>query len=256
MSAAPPGRVYFIGAGPGDPDLITVKGRRLIEKADLVLYAGSLVPRELVACARKEAQVIDSSGLTLENGHDLVRKAALQGGLVARVHTGDPMLYGAVREQMLLLDGDGIAYEVVPGVSALFAAAAAARVSLTVPDAVQSLAVTRMDGRTRVPKGQRVADYAAHGGSLAVYLSGAAPGALAQDLLVAGVAGDCPVLIAHKVGWPDECLIWSTVANLERDAAQSGFERQVLYLVLPGEKADKKAASRLYDPDFSHGFRQ
>lgn len=248
------GKVWFIGAGPGDPDLVTVKGRRLIEQADLVLYAGSLVPKALVACARSDAAVHDSAAMTLAESHALMRNAAQKGALVARVHTGDPMLYGAVREQMALLKKDGIAYEVVPGVSVVFAAAAAAGVSLTVPDAVQSLAITRLAGRTPVPEGQRVADYAAHGASLAVYLSGAMPKALAEELRAANVAEDCPVLMAYKVGWPDEKLLWTTLERLAHDAKNAGFGRQVLYLVLPGENT-AAAQSKLYDPTFEHGFR-
>ena len=161
------GKVYFIGAGPGDPELLTLKGRRLICEADLVLYAGSLVPPELVACAKASARVEDSAPLCLEETHALMRDCALSGGMVARVHTGDPSLFGAVREQARLLDADGIPWEIVPGVSAAFAAAAAGKVSFTVPETTQSLIVTRLDGRTPVPEKERLKELAAHGASLA-----------------------------------------------------------------------------------------
>ena len=249
------GKVWFIGAGPGDPELITVKGRRLISEADLVLYAGSLVPVEVVACAKTGARVIDSAPLNLDETHALLRETALSGGMAARVHTGDPMIYGAVREQAALLDRDGIPWAVVPGVSAVFAAAAAAGVSLTVPERVQSLAVTRLDGRTPVPEGQRVADYARHGASLAVYLSAGEPGILAEELRQGGLAGDTPVLLAHRVGWPDEKLVRTALDDLETAVRELGFTRQTVFLVLPGEKGEGPP-SRLYAKGFSHGYRE
>jgi precorrin-4/cobalt-precorrin-4 C11-methyltransferase len=253
---ATPGMVWFIGAGPGDPELITVKGRRLIGEADLVLYAGSLVPPEVVAHAKAGARVIDSASMTLEETHALMRETALTGGLVARVHTGDPLLYGAAREQMLLLERDGVPCAVVPGVTAAFAAAAAAGASFTVPETIQSLAITRLDGRTPVPKGQSVAEYARHGASMAVYLSAKTPELLAEELRRGGVPEDTPVLLAHKVGWPDEKLAWTTVAHLAETAREEGFTRQTVFLVLPGEKEDSPARSKLYDGAFTHGYRQ
>ncbi len=164
-------QVYFIGAGPGDPGLITVRGRELIEQADLVLYAGSLVPREVVACARPEARVVDSARMNLDETHALMRDTVRSGGLVARVHTGDPSLFGSMREQMALLDRDGIAHAVVPGVTAAFATAARAKVSFTVPEATQTLVITRLAGRAPVPEGERLRELARHGSSVAVYLS-------------------------------------------------------------------------------------
>lgn len=250
------GKVWFIGAGPGDPELITVKGRRLISEADLVLYTGSLVPKEVVACADPKARVVDSSSLDLEATHALLRDAALAGKMAARVHTGDPLLYGAAREQMALLVADGIPCAVVPGVSAAFAAAAAAGVSLTVPERVQSFAVTRLDGRTPVPQGQSVAEYARHGASLAVYLSARTPDVLAAELRAGSVAEDTPILVAHKVGWPDERIIRSTLSRLEADVADAGIRRQAVFLILPGEKEADSPPSRLYDASFSHGYRK
>ena len=249
------GMVWFIGAGPGDPELITVKGQRLIAQADLVLYAGSLVPIEVVACAKAGAQVVDSASLNLEETHALMRDVALSGGLVARVHTGDPSLYGAAREQMALLERDNVPCRVVPGVSAAFAAAAAGKVSFTVPETVQSLAITRLDGRTPVPQGQRVQDYARHGATLAVYLSARTPDILAEELRAGGVTEDTPILLAHKVGWPDEKLAWATLATLTATAEEQGFTRQTVFLILPGEKEKESAPSRLYAKEFSHGYR-
>lgn len=251
------GMVSFIGAGPGDPELITVKGRRLIQEADLVLYAGSLVPAALVSCAKNGARVMDSSPMTLEETHEAMRETVFAGGNVARVHTGDPALYGAVREQALLLERDNIAYRIIPGVTAAFAAAAAARVSLTVPETVQSFAITRAAGRTNVPTAQSVREFARHGGSLAVYLSAADAGAVQTAILEGGVAPGTSVLAAHRVGWPDERLVWTTAENLVETVAREGFARQTVFLVLPGETGGKEGAprSRLYDGGFAHGFR-
>ncbi|MGD8388323.1 MAG: cobalt-precorrin-4/precorrin-4 C(11)-methyltransferase, partial [Desulfobacteraceae bacterium] len=175
-------QVSFVGAGPGDPELITVRGRRAIEEADLVLYAGSLVPRAVVACARPEARVEDSSSMTLEETHALMKETVRAGGIVARVHTGDPALYGAVREQMVLLRRDGITYQVIPGVTVAFAAAAAAGVSFTLPEKTQSLILTRLEGHTPVPGRERLREMARHQASMAVYLSTGDPEGVVREL--------------------------------------------------------------------------
>lgn len=250
------GKVWFIGAGPGDPELITVKGQRLIREADLVLYAGSLVPHALVAQAKPDAITVDSSSLTLEETHAVMRDAALAGKTVARVHTGDPGLYGATREQAALLDGEGIPHEIVPGVSAAFAAAAAAGVAFTTPETVQSLAITRLHGRTPVPEGQRIRDYARHGASLAIYLSGTDPEGVAEELRAGGLGEDTPVVLACRVGWPDQRTARATLATLVETSRREGFIRQVVYLVLPGETPGERPPSRLYAKEFSHGFRR
>ena len=250
-----PGTVWFIGAGPGDPELLTMKGHRLIAAADLVLYAGSLVPPAVVAHAKTGARVVDSAPLSLNETHALLRDTAKAGGLAVRVHTGDPSLYGAMREQMALLDADAIPYAVVPGVTAAFAAAAAARVSVTVPEFVQSFSITRVGGRTPVPQGQSIKELARHGGSLAVYLSAPDSEQVQQDLLDAGVAPHTPVLMAHRVGWPDERLVWTTAGALAQAAQEAAFTRQTIFLVLPGENTTEQAVSRLYAAEFSHGFR-
>lgn len=253
-ASASAGHVWFVGAGPGDPELLTLKARRIIAEADLVLYAGSLVPPQVVACARSDARVIDSAPLTLEQTHALLRETALAGGTAARVHTGDPSLYGTVREQMRLLHAEGIACSVVPGVTAAFAAAAAAGVSFTAPEVTQSLVITRLEGRTPVPDAERLRELARHGSALAVYLSAAAPERLQEELATAGVAPHTPVLAAHRVGWPDEALAWTTAGELAETVRTRGFSRQTVFLVLPGEAAGE-TASRLYAADFAHGWR-
>lgn len=257
------GMVWFIGAGPGDPELVTVKGRRLIREADLVVYAGSLVPAALVAEAGHDtpqgrAGVVDSAALTLQETHALCRTCAAAGGLVARVHTGDPSLYGAVREQMALLRQDGIEYAVVPGVTAACAAAAAARVSLTVPEAGQSVVFTRLPGRTTVPERERLSGFAAHGCTLAVYLSVEHVEALRAELAELDPA--TPIVCAYRVGWPEERIVRATVGTVVETVRREGFDRQTLFLILPGEHPDVPGGpdapvSRLYAPEFAHRCR-
>lgn len=245
--------VYFIGAGPGDPDLITVKGRRIICEADAVLYTGSLVPGELVARAGDDAEVRDSSGMNLEETHEFIVGHVRAGRIVARVHTGDPSLYGAILEQMHLLDREGIEYEVVPGVTAAFAAAAAAKSVFTVPGLCQTLVLTRLPGRTPMPESERLRELARTGAALAVYLSGSKVADLAAELRAAGLPEKTRVICAKRVGWPEQKLIRTTLAGLEKAAGENGFDKQTVFLVLPEQ--DRDSRSKLYDPDFSHGRR-
>jgi len=249
--------VYFIGAGPGDPELLTVKGRRLIAEADLVLYAGSLVPAEVVAGAGPNARVADSAPMSLEETHALMAETVASGGKVARVHTGDPSLYGAIREQMALLDEAGIIHEVVPGVTAGFAAAAAAGRSYTVPEVTQTLIFTRLEGRTPVPEGEKLRKLAAHGSAMCIYLSAGDPEGVQSELLAGGLAESTLVVMAYRVGWPDEKLVETELGGLAEAARLNGFTRQTVFLVLPGQGREDagKAKSLLYDKDFKHMYR-
>jgi precorrin-4/cobalt-precorrin-4 C11-methyltransferase len=247
-------QVYFVGAGPGDPELLTLKGKRIIEEADLVLYTGSLVPKEVVAVARPGAKVADSSAMTLGETHALIVETVRAGGLAARVHTGDPSLYGAVKEQMELLDREGIAYEVIPGVTAAFAAAAAAGISFTLPERTQTLVITRLGGRTPVPERERLRELARHRASMAIYLSASRPEELVRELLEGGYPGDTPVIIGHRLGWPDQALFSTTLRDTAATAKQADLSRQSVFLVLPGQE-DDGPVSRLYSPGFSHGYR-
>lgn len=250
----PHAKVWFIGAGPGDPELLTLKGKARIEEADLVLYAGSLVPPQTVACARADAKVVDSSPLTLEECHSLMRETIHAGGTVARVHTGDPALYGTIREQIRLLEAEGIAYAVIPGVTSACAAAAAAGLSFTVPEVTQSLILTRLAGRTPVPERERLRALAAHGCSMAVYLSASAPETL-QEELCAVLPASTPVLCAYRVGWPEQSLHWATAGTVATCVRAHNLSRQTIFLVLPGQDASP-TESRLYAADFQHGWRQ
>lgn len=247
-------QVHFIGAGPGDPELLTLKAARIIGMADLVLYAGSLVPREVLAEAKDSAKIVDSAPLTLEEQQALVLETVRAGGLVARVHTGDPALFGAVREQADLLDAAGVEWEVVPGVSAAFAAAAAAKVSFTRPGGTQTLMVTRLAGRTPVPESENLRDLARHGSALAIYLSAGDAEGVQRELLAGGLPPDTAVVVGHRVGWPDGSILETRVGDLARAVAQAGFTRQAVFLVLPGQAQGGR--SKLYDAGFSHLYRR
>lgn len=251
-------RVWFIGAGPGDPELLTVKGHRLIAEADLVLYAGSLVPAEVVAGAKPGAKVADSAPMSLEETHALVVETVRSGGMAARVHTGDPSLYGAIREQMALLDRDGVEYAVVPGVTAGFAAAASARRSYTVPEVTQTLIFTRLEGRTPVPEAEALRKLAAHGSAMCIYLSAGDPEGVRRELLAGGLAASTLVVMAHRVGWADEKVVETDLDSLARAARDNGFTRQTVFLVLPGQGAEDagEAKSLLYDENFKHMYRK
>ncbi len=247
------GKVYFIGAGPGDPELLTLKAHRLIGQADLILYAGSLVPTSSLTAAKSTAQVVDSSSLTLAQCHERMRQVTFDGGMVARVHTGDPSLYGTITEQARLLEEDGIMYEVVPGVTSACAAAAAAGISFTIPQITQSLVFTRMEGRTPMPEKERIAHFASLGCSMAVYLSAAHAQAL-QEQASSVLPTTTPVLCAYRVGWPEQQLAWTTLDNLAQTVQERSFTRQTLFLLLPGQEAEP-TCSRLYAADFTHGWR-
>ena len=248
------GKVYFIGAGPGDPELITVRGGSIIEIADLIVYAGSLVPRTLLAKAKGGAEIHDSSGLSLEESHALLRESANKGEIVARVHTGDPALYGAIQEQIDLLQKDEIPFEVVPGVTVAFAAAAALGRQLTQPGGSQTLIFTRLAGRTPVPESENLAELAKHQTSLVVYLSVSRIREVVSQLKQ-GYPANTPVLVAYRVGWPEERYVSGTLADIVHRVEESGVKRQAVIMVGSALGGQLKARSKLYDPAFGHGFR-
>ena len=258
-----PGTVYFVGAGPGAPDLITVRGRDIIAQADLILYADSLVEESVAGLARKpKAAIAGSSGLHLEQMLALMVETARAGGVVARVHSGDPALYGAVHEQMAHLQDDGIPYEVVPGVTAAFAVAADLKTELTVPDVVQTIILTRTAGRTTMPAGEDLRTLAAPGASLAIYLSISRIRHVVDDLLASGGYGpDTPVAVYHKVTWPDESSVLGTLADIVEKVRQAGYTKHALILVSPAlnpalKGAERRTSSHLYDKSYTHRFRR
>lgn len=246
--------VHFVGAGPGAPDLLTLRGAALIARCPVVIFAGSLVPRAVVAHARADARVLDSAGMTLDEILAEMREAHGRGEDVARVHTGDPLLFGSTAEQMRRLDALGIPYEVVPGVSSFSAAAAALRRELTVPGVSQTVILARAAGRTPVPDGQDLASLASHRATLALFLS-----AQHLDEAVAALAPaygpDCPAAIVHRASWPDERVIRGRLGDLAALARAEGVAATAMVLVGPALGAEGFPDSRLYAPEFGHGFR-
>jgi len=247
--------VYFVGAGCGAVDLITVRGMRLLEKAHVIVYAGSLVNPELLSYADKDCVIHDSSKMTLDEVISVISKAESQGKNTVRLHTGDPSLYGAVREQMDMLDKLGIAYEVCPGVSACFGAAAGLNLEFTLPDLSQSLIITRMAGRTGVPSGESIESFASHQASMAIYLSAGMTGELSQRLIRGGYKPDTPAAIVYKASWKDEEKYLCTVGSLQETAAAHGITKTAVILVGDCLSHSGYSKSRLYSPDFETSFR-
>ncbi len=251
--------VRFVGAGPGDPELITVKGMRLLEEADRVVYAGSLVPKTLLQYCRKDVKAFDSASMTLAQTHALLKEGHEAGEKVVRLHTGDPGLYGALHEQMALLDRDNIAYEVIPGVSAAFAAAAAMKRVLTIPEVSQTVILTRLGARTPVPGKENLADLASHRASMVIYLSVQRIEEVVGQLR-AHYPADTPAMVAYRVGWPDQKFLGGTLEDIAALVHSEEIGRQALILVgevfgakAPGGEGAKR--SKLYDESFSHQFR-
>jgi precorrin-4/cobalt-precorrin-4 C11-methyltransferase len=245
--------VYFIGAGPGDPDLLTIRGRRLIESCPVCLYAGSLVPEEIVACAPNKA--INTARLHLDQIIELMARAHGAGQEVARVHSGDPSLYGAIAEQMRRLDELKIPYEVVPGVSSLTAAAAALKIELTPAGANQTLILTRAPGRTGVPDNESLAELARHRTGMALFLSAAQVPAVVQALLP-HYGSETPVVVAYRVSWPDQILLRCTLATLAESMKEAKIYLTALILIGPMLHPGRAINSHLYAPAFSHRFRR
>ena len=249
--------VHFVGAGPGAPDLITLRGADLLRKADRVIYAGSLVNPELLSYARPGCRVYNSAELTLEQVVDVMRDSAEHGEELVRLHTGDPCLYGAVREQMDCLDRLGIAWDDTPGVSSFSGAAAALGAEFTLPGVSQTLILSRMAGRTPVPEGEALSALAAHGASMVLFLSAGMTGKVQEELLKGAYTPDTPAAIVYKATWPEERIVRCTVGTLAASAAEAGITKTAL-LLIGAFLADGEVPQRscLYDPSFSTGFRE
>ncbi|HEX2729088.1 MAG TPA: precorrin-4 C(11)-methyltransferase [Rubrobacteraceae bacterium] len=248
-------KVWFIGAGPGAPDLLTIRGARLIGEADVVIWARSLVHEDILEYASPNAEIIESTDIPLESVRALYERAVLEDLKVARVHSGDPSLYGAVMEQIERCDEIGLEWEMVPGVSSLGGAAAAIGRELTVPEVAQSVIVTRRASRTPMPNNEDIRAFAAHGTTMAIFLSAAKPRALQQDLLEGGYAPETPCAVVYRATWEDEQIIRCRLEELADRVRLAGFSRQALILVGPGLGAGG-TRSHLYDPEFSHMFRK
>jgi len=247
--------IHFIGAGPGSPDLITVRGLRLIERSQVCLYAGSLVPESVVAAAPKGARVVDTSALTLDEIVAEMREAHAKGLEVARVHSGDLSLYGAIAEQMRRLDALCIPYDLTPGVPAFAAAAAALGLELTLPGVVQTVILTRTSVRASpMPAGEELAKLAETGATLAIHLSIANLAKVVRELTPIHGA-DCPVAVVHRASWPDQRILRGTLADIRAQVKQAGMTRTAIILVGRALGASSFVESRLYAPGHSHVFR-
>ncbi|WP_027728417.1 precorrin-4 C(11)-methyltransferase [Treponema sp. C6A8] len=261
--------VYFVGAGCGAEDLITLRGMRFLEKADVIIYAGSLVNPMLLDYAHTGCEIHNSAEMTLEEVIEVIKRAEKAGKMTVRLHTGDQSLYGAVREQMDELDRLGISYESVPGVSACFGAAASLNLEYTLPGISQSLIITRMEGKTKVPEKESIQSFAAHGATMAIYLSSGMTEELSRRLIEGGYEPETPAAIIYKATWPDEEKYFCTVATLHKTATEHKITKTALILVgkVLAQGAVKSTddsgsctlnyeKSRLYAPDFETEFRK
>jgi precorrin-4/cobalt-precorrin-4 C11-methyltransferase len=250
------GKVWFIGAGPGAADLLTLRAAQVIGAADVVLWASSLVHPDVLAHARGEADIVDSAELPLEGVRQIYLRARAERLAVARIHSGDPALWGAVQEQRELCDELGLAHETVPGVSAYAAVAARAGRELTVPGVAQSVILTRLGGgKTPMPAGEELAALAGHGATMAVFLSAARSGQLQAELLDGGYDPATPVLVGYRVTWPDELLVECTVGTLAGTVKAHKLWKHTLFLVGPALAA-RGRRSHLYHPGHFHGYRR
>ena len=260
------GKVYIIGGGPGDPELLTLKAKRIIETSDVIIYADSLVHPSVVEFAKPGAEVHGSKTLTLEQIMEVMLEAVAEGKTVARIQSGDPAIYGATFEQMRLLEKEGVDYEVIPGVSAAFAAAAVLKAELTVPEVSQTVIMTRAEGRISLPPGEQLRDLAAHGCSLVIFLSITRMARIVRELTAAGYPKDTPVAVVYRVGWPEEKIIRGALSNIARKVREAKINLQALILVGPAldesltkdaaQKDGVPATSHLYSKDYTHLYRK
>lgn len=247
--------IYFVGAGSGAPDLITVRGARLLSEADVIVYAGSLVNPALLEYKKDGCEVYNSAKMTLEEVIAVMAPAAKAGKTVVRLHTGDPCVYGAHREQMDELDKRGLPYEVCPGVSSFCGAAAALKAEYTLPNVSQSVILTRMEGRTPVPEKEQIEAFAAHGATMVIFLSAGQLPRLSERLIAGGYAPDTPAAIVYKATWPDEKVVRTTVADLAEAGVREGITKTAL-ITVGGFLGTEYERSKLYDPTFTTEFRE
>ena len=252
-------KIYIVGAGPGDPDLVTVKGLKMIQTADVVMYTDSLVNQELIAKAKQEAEVVKTAGMHLDEMVQAIVDRVNDGKVVARVHTGDPAMYGAIMEQMAILKQHDITCEIIPGVSSVFASAAAVGAELTIPDLTQTLILTRAEGRTPVPEMEKLKDLASHHCTIALFLSATLTKKIVKELQAAGWSDDTPIAVVQRATWPDQKIVRTTLINLDEDMRKNGIRKHAMILAgwaLDPNIHEKDYRSKLYDKTFTHGFRK
>lgn len=247
-------KVYFVGAGPGDPELISIKGKRIIDEADVIIYAGSLVNKEVLRDTKKGAFIYNSASMNLDEVIEVTKNAVFSGKMVARVHTGDPSIYGAIREQMDRLDEYNIEYEVIPGISSFLATAAALKKEYTLPAVTQTLILTRMEGRTSVPDKERIEELAKHRATMIIFLSIGAIEELAARLK-AGYEENTPVAVVYKASWEEQKIVRGNLNNIARLVKEAGISKTAL-VVVGDFLGDEYELSKLYDKNFSHEYRK
>ncbi len=246
-------KVYFVGAGPGAPDLITLRGRRLLEEADIVIYAGSLVSQDHLDCCKAGARLMDSASMNLEQVAAVYRSEKTNDGIIVRLHTGDPSVYGAIQEQMDILSAEGIPFETVPGVSSFQAASAVLHRQFTLPGVSQTVILTRMEGRTPVPPSESVEKLARSGATLVIFLSANRAGDI-QERLVPVLGAQTPVAIVYRATWEDQQIFTGKLGGLAELAAASGIRNHAL-IIIGRVLASDYEKSKLYDAAFTHRFR-
>ncbi|MDO5717600.1 MAG: precorrin-4 C(11)-methyltransferase [Tissierellia bacterium] len=247
--------ISFVGAGPGDVELITLKGLKRIEKADIIIYAGSLVSEDHLKYCKKDAEFYNSAHMNLDEVLEVMKKAEHEGKSVVRLHTGDPSIYGAIQEQMDSLEREGIQFELIPGVSSFTAAAAAIKRELTLPGVSQTVILTRIAGRTPVPEDEDLVSLAKHKASMAIFLSVGNIGSVVEKLIEGYGSKDIPIAVVYKASWNDEKIVLGTLEDIEERVARAGIKRQAQILV--GDFIDSEySLSKLYDKNFSTGFRK
>ena len=248
-------KVFIVGAGPGDPELITVKGQKLLSEADIIIYAGSLVNPALLDYAKEGCEIHNSASMTLPQVIEVIKNGVAQDKMVVRLHTGDPSIYGAIQEQMDALDKLGIEYKVVPGVSSFLATAAALKQEYTLPGISQTVIITRNEGRTPVPDREKLRSLAAHQATMCIFLSITMLDKVVEELIAGGYEPDTPIAIVQRASWPEEKIVRATLETICEEIADKGIDRTAMIVVSRCRAADYEL-SRLYAPEFSHMFRE
>ena len=248
-------KVFFIGCGPGDPDLITVKAKKLLQKADVVVYSGSLIPEQIMKMCKK-AKTFDAAKLVREEIFDILRKNAKKGKNVVRLHDGDPTIYGAIREQMDNLHKEKINSEIIPGVSSFLASAAALGSQLTLPGVTQTMIITRAEKRTKVPKREKISELAKHRATMIFYLSVQLIDNIVKEAVAGGYPKTPPVGVVYRASWPDQMIITGTLQTISKKIKDQKITRTAIIIIGDVIKPKSYEYSKLYDKSFSHGFRK
>ena len=248
-------KVFFIGCGPGDPDLITVKAKKLLQKADVVVYSGSLIPEQIMEMCKK-AKTFDAAKLVREEIFDILRKNAKKGKNVVRLHDGDPTIYGAIREQMDNLHKEKINSEIIPGVTSFLASAAALGSQLTLPGVTQTMIITRAEKRTKVPKREKISELAKHRATMIFYLSVQLIDNIVREAVAGGYPKTTPVGVVYRASWPDQMIITGTLQTISKKIKAQKITRTAIIIIGDVIKPKSYEYSKLYDKSFSHGFRK